>query len=227
MNCMEFRRHLGDYVDGEAPQQPARERHMQHCAGCAAQVALERRLRARLCALADDDGSVVGAERSGRLLAPWRRHARAGQRRGWAAVSVAAAASLVVGVLIGMQWPASEAGVAQDVAGVQFVALERGREQPVRLVLRSPGALPGASIHLMASDNVDLAGFPGQRELEWQADLAEGANLLELPVTLHGGEGHLVATIRYGDRARTFNVTLQSRSDDQRSSLPGTAGRTG
>jgi hypothetical protein len=83
----------------------------------------------------------------------------------------------------------------------------------VRLIFRSASALSDVTIELGLPEGVELAGFPGQRRLVWQSDLQAGANLLELPVLLHGAGGVVTATLNHGSERRQFSVRVVSAPD--------------
>ena len=97
---------------------------------------------------------------------------------------------------------------------MEAVVLDANVTQSVQLAFRSPGALKNAEIRLQASDTVEIAGYPGQRELRWTTDLSPGTNMLELPVRLLGDEGRVVATVSYGDGSRSFRLDLRARGMD-------------
>ena len=56
-------------------------------------------------------------------------------------------------------------------------------------------------------DGIELAGFPGQREITWETSLREGRNLLPLTlVALTPTGGELLARLEHDDRDRTFRL---------------------
>lgn len=208
MNCANFRQQLEALVEGHASDAEAMRAHARECESCARQLALEHGLRSGLRELAQPPEH--DPRRTERLLAPIRQQERAVSRRGLGIGAAAAAACLTLGVMIGMML-AAPAPKAPGAAPERTIALDAARQEPVRLVFRSPSDLQGARIHLLASEGVELLGYPEQRELSWSADLRAGANLLELPVALRGAEGTLVATITHGEGSRSFTLRLQPK----------------
>jgi hypothetical protein len=91
--------------------------------------------------------------------------------------------------------------------------------QPVRLVFNSPAALKQVTLRVALPEGVEIAGFPGERELSWQTDLKEGSNVLELPVLAHGAGGILVAAVSDGADRREFAVELRVSPGERHSSL--------
>jgi len=85
-------------------------------------------------------------------------------------------------------------------------------EEPrtVNLVFASETALDSATLTVTLPDGIELAGFPGQREIAWQTSLREGKNFLPLEliaVTPTGGE--VLARLEHEDRDRTFRLRVE------------------
>lgn len=211
MNCQDFRTRIDDWLDGEVADDSALRAHAEACAVCARQLAIEQRFRSELRALTEDVPD--DRERDERLLAPLRAGDGRSHRQ---QIGFAAAACLVLGIAIGVLW-SPWGGQPQRLKAMEAVVLEPNVTQSVQLAFRSPGELKNAEIRLEASENVEIAGYPGQRELRWTTDLAQGTNMLELPVRLLGEEGRVVATISYGDGTRSFSVNLRARKMDDAS----------
>ena len=54
-----------------------------------------------------------------------------------------------------------------------------------------------------------LDGFDDERQIDWQADLERGSNLLSLPVVARSaGKGRLVAVIEHEGRTRRVAIDL-------------------
>ncbi len=97
-------------------------------------------------------------------------------------------------------------GVDPAIPGVT-IALEQ--EQTVRLVFASATALDTATLTVSLPEGIELAGFPGQREITWETSLQEGKNLLPLTlIALTPAGGELLATLEHDDRNRTFRLLV-------------------
>jgi hypothetical protein len=58
-------------------------------------------------------------------------------------------------------------------------------------------------------DGIELAGFPGQREIAWQTSLVEGKNFLPLElIALTPAGGEVLARLEHDDRDRTFRLRI-------------------
>jgi hypothetical protein len=126
----------------------------------------------------------------------------------WATAGALAAILALALVLWATRETLLEAEAEPPVARVEPAAA--AGVQPVRLVFRSASALSNVTIELSLPAGVELAGYPGQRHLIWQSDLRAGANLLELPVLLHGPGGVVTATLNHGTERRQFSVRVVS-----------------
>jgi hypothetical protein len=85
-------------------------------------------------------------------------------------------------------------------------------EEPrtVNLVFASATALDDARLTVSLPEGIELAGFPGQREITWQTSLNEGKNLLPLQLIAtspFGGE--VLARLEHDDRNRTFRIRVE------------------
>lgn len=85
-------------------------------------------------------------------------------------------------------------------------------EEPrtVNLVFASATDLDSATLTVTLPDGIELAGFPGQREIAWQTSLKQGKNFLplELIATSPVG-GEVLARLEHDDRDRTFRLRVE------------------
>jgi hypothetical protein len=118
----------------------------------------------------------------------------------WGAAAGALAATVACVALL---WKQPDA-----LAGASVVlALNESRD--VSLVIDSERALEDATIRLVVTGAVSLAGYEQQQEIEWKTSLTEGPNLLSLPVFGRAaGSGSLVAEIEHEGRTRRMSVVL-------------------
>ena len=120
----------------------------------------------------------------------------------------AIAAGLAIWVITAMLISAPQIpDVDPAIPGVT-IALEQ--EQTVRLVFASAMALDSATLTVSLPDGIELAGFPGQREITWETSLQEGKNLLPLTlIALTPAGGELLARLEHDDRDRTFRLLVE------------------
>lgn len=94
--------------------------------------------------------------------------------------------------------------------GIPGVTMTLEEPRTVNLVFASATALDSAVLTVTLPDGIELAGFPGQREISWQTSLNEGKNLLPLEliaVSPIGGE--ILARLEHRDRNRTFRLRIE------------------
>ena len=81
-------------------------------------------------------------------------------------------------------------------ASIPGIAMTLEEPRTVNLVFASATALDSATLTVTLPEGIELAGFPGQREIAWQTSLVEGKNLLPLKlVALTPAGGELLARL--------------------------------
>ncbi|SRR5712692_6226417 len=211
MECQDFAPQLDDSLDGrlDAAGQRSIQEHLELCPVCRRRhqhaVALQAALRT-LPAPTSRPGFVDQALlRATRAAVSSSRHTRR------AALGMALAASVVLGVALGVF-------LAAQPAPVPTVALTLERPETVRLMFNSAKPLRAATLSLALPGNVELVGYGDRRELTWQTDLREGGNLLQLALVARGtAKGELVARLSHGGSSKTFRLKIEINQ----------AGRTG
>ena len=119
----------------------------------------------------------------------------------------AVAASLAIWFISSALWPEhSVPGTDRNIPGVTVMLEE---ERTVRLMFASATALEDATLTVTLPDGIELAGFPGQREIAWETSLEEGRNVLPLTlIALTPAGGELLAHLEHKDRSRTFRLQV-------------------
>lgn len=94
-------------------------------------------------------------------------------------------------------------------ASIPGVTMALEQPRTVNLVFASKTALEGAMLTVTLPEGIELAGFPGQREITWETSLVEGRNLLPLKlVALTPTGGEVLARLEHDDRGRTFRLRV-------------------
>jgi len=131
------------------------------------------------------------------------------QRNRWVMTGFggAVAAGLAVWLISGMLMTAPQMpDLDASIPGITM-ALEEPRT--VNLVFSSTTAMESATLTVSLPAGVELAGFPGQREISWKTSLSAGRNLLPLKlVALTPVGGELLARLEHDDRDRVFRLQV-------------------
>ena len=131
------------------------------------------------------------------------------QRNRWmlAGFGSAIAAGLAIWVITAMLMTTPQLPDAEPTIPGVTIAMQQ--EHTVRLVFSSAQALDEATLTVSLPDGIELAGFPGQREITWQTSLQEGKNLLPLTlIALTPSGGEVLARLEHQDRNRTFRLRV-------------------
>ena len=132
------------------------------------------------------------------------------QRHRWVMTGFgsAIAAGIVLAFLSGTFFNASD--ISQIDSSIPGVTMTLAEPQTVNLVFASTEVLDAATLTVSLPDGVELAGFPGQREISWETNLIVGKNLLPLKlIALTPTGGEIVARLQHNDRDRTFRLRVQ------------------
>ena len=120
----------------------------------------------------------------------------------------AVAAGIVLWVIGGFLLTAPD--VPQPDASIPGIALTLEEPRTINLVFASKSALDTATLTVTLPAGIELAGFPGQKEITWQTSLVEGRNLLPLElIALTPAGGEVFARLEHKDRNRTFRLRVE------------------
>jgi hypothetical protein len=208
---------LDDYLDGRLAdgEAAAVQAHAAGCAACQGRLARELGLRESLSRLPAPEPDMrvfeqAMARAAGAEAARWRRRSA-----GWAL-----AASVVLVVALSAYLPGRAPSEA-DIPGLS-IALHEVRE--VSLAVESPRRLDDATFKVVLPEGIELAGYPGRREVSWTGSLESGRNLLVLPLRAEAGRGgDVVTSISQLDRTKTFVINMSVTPDARSSATEQTA----
>jgi len=98
----------------------------------------------------------------------------------------------------------------QPDASIPGIAMTLEEPRTINLVFASATPLDSAMLTVTLPDGIELAGFPGQREITWQTSLVEGKNFLPLElIALTPAGGEVLARLEHDDRNRTFRLRIE------------------
>lgn len=146
-------------------------------------------------------------ERRSRALGPFARWET------WLGAAVGAAAAVVVTVAV----LRPQAPVETPAAAVTLTVDE---SRSIDVVIDSERTLEGATIRLATTGAVELEGFEDTHEVEWQARLERGRNVLSLPVVARSeGAAQVVAVVEHEGRSRRIAIHMVVKPRDMKENV--------
>ncbi len=95
-------------------------------------------------------------------------------------------------------------------ASIPGIAMTLEEPRTINLMFASETALESATLTVTLPDGVELAGFPGLREIAWETSLVEGKNYLPLElIALTPVGGEVLARLEHNNRDRTFRLRIE------------------
>ena len=95
-------------------------------------------------------------------------------------------------------------------ATIPGIAMTLEEPRTINLMFSSESAMASATLTVTLPDGIELAGFPGQREIAWETSLVEGKNYLPLElIALTPVGGEVLARIEHENRDRTFRLRIE------------------
>jgi len=205
MNCNQVQAQLDEYLDRNlsAIQQNALQQHLDRCSHCRRKFDHAQNLQLILLDLPAPKPTPDFSRRVFRFL-----HLQGSRSSHWiAAAGGALAATLAL-------WRVFTAGVYQPPTSVEAVQLrvEPNRVQTVNLVFQSTTDVDQATLRIELPDNLQLAGAPQRRVIEWKTPLKKGSNRLALPVIATDTRtARLTTRISHNNQDKIFYVDVTPR----------------
>ena len=214
MNCIQAQAQLDEYLDRSlsAVQQDVLQQHLDDCSACRQEFERARNIQQALFDLPVPD---PGSGFSWRVFAFLHKHKSQGQtsrHSHWlAATGGALAATFAL-------WLFFSPGPYQSTPSVETVQvrIEPNRVQTVSMVFNSPTAIDDATLRIELPDNLQLAGAPQRRVIEWKTKLKKGSNRLALPlIVTDTRNSRLITRITHGRKDKIFYVDVMPRIPGQ------------
>ena len=95
-------------------------------------------------------------------------------------------------------------------ASIPGIAMTLEEPRTINLMFASESAMASATLTVTLPDGIELAGFPGQREIAWETSLVAGKNYLPLElIALTPVGGEVLARLEHENRDRTFRLRIE------------------
>ncbi|MBI5450503.1 MAG: zf-HC2 domain-containing protein [Gammaproteobacteria bacterium] len=212
MRCADCLKNIDNWLDRDldALQHQAIDHHIKYCPSCRSTLLHARQLKLAMAGMPAIDPDPAFLERAfvHAAATPRSGSAPSSPRRSRLYAWGGAMAASVAMMAIGTAYLASS-NISDDPAPFASHTLAVNQPQDLRMLFDSDAALQHAEITLTLPRDVELAGFPSQRQISWQTQIKAGKNQLVLPlIARKATRGELVAHIRGGDESATFRFMM-------------------
>jgi hypothetical protein len=238
MKCQEAQQLIQDYLDQQCPDPQISPDyfepltlHLNQCAECAKTLEQERQFRQRLNQLninapvpLPSNGFVDKAlrtavaknnagQRDSHRRDPHRRDPhRQGFIKGFGS---ALAAGLALWAAVSL-FPMDKKPLSHTAAqsGNDIISVSLNEATNVKLAFHSLKDMPGATITIDLTDNLELVGYQSRQTLEWKTDLVAGDNILTLPIkALKPNQGKIIAKVSHNNLHKSIELILDVKND--------------
>ncbi len=97
----------------------------------------------------------------------------------------------------------------------QAINIKINEHRTIQVVVNVPRDIMQADVFIELPPQVELAGFPGHREIRWSTDLHKGRNLLNLPLVAKStGNAKLVTHINHENKSKILSLVMNVSNDE-------------
>ena len=205
MNCEQFNEALDDFLDGESVGAAQLQAHASSCPSCATQLEQAQSIAGAIEQLPVDP---MRPEFAKRVIAEAARPRSLAAGRLVAGAFVATLVlSVITVILTGLSVQAPGTRIS---AGLPIVTMDTAVPSDVNLVFNARAPLDEVTLFITLPRGVELDGYSGQSQIEWQTALQSGQNILPLRlVARDGAGGQMVAELSDGEIRKVFRVHLE------------------
>ncbi len=209
MKCQQVDVNIEHFLDSQLPilQHDAISAHIKTCGTCYTKLTKEKDLRHALKNLPVED---VNPDFLKEAMQKAHHNHKPEQKYFISGFTSAIAASLVV-------WFLSSNTIATAPENNQFplISMALNKTRTVQMIFDSPGDFKAVKFNLKLPEGFEIAGYPGQKELDWRVDIKKGSNILTLPlIALTVGKGDLVARIAHINKSKSFRLHIRSKEEN-------------
>lgn len=212
MNCAEYRRQISDLVSRGEPIDDSRELvwHLRECELC--RRFYEDSLLSR--ALRQTPDAEPDSEFADRVIEKALNYHRR-ERKKWVFTGFSAAAALMVAVFAAYVISLNGLHLNGQSSDEEIVAMSAEEEKTINILIEAKQSRKAATFTIDLDGDIELTGMPGSRNIEWQTDLTQGKNLLELPVKAQKASGgQMKISYRYNGVEKEVRILVRPRDKD-------------
>lgn len=232
MKCIDTKKLMNDYMDGELEQDVQQElqAHLNQCSSCQQLALQQQQYKAAMASFQTpklDSGRAANLMRKAMIEAEQQQHVK--RRTSSFTQGFAAASVMALALTFGLnQWHSNSPTSAPSLtaqtnhSGVAFDS------QELTLVIHAPVNMDGAQLILNLPADVSIQGQEHLAQVKWTVDLKEGENEIVLPVQFEpfaefADQLMLSASLIHQNQQKDFEVDLtqeNSQNETHGSTLP-------
>lgn len=212
MNCIKIRKNLHNFQDKTLSDQDrvAFQLHLDHCPQCQEAMRQEDELLSGLRSLPVPQPSPDFVTRSFATARAKHRKQRIKQQSPYWGGALAACLAL----LLMIAGPFNHS-MPEGLSVRQEINLKIDEQRLVQVVVHVPREMLLADVVIELPSQVEVAGFPGLRELRWNTTLHKGKNLLTLPLIARaGGSVQLITHISHESKSKMLSFVMNISHDE-------------
>lgn len=212
MDCTQYRRQISDLVKRSRPldANSGPGRHIKQCELC-------RRFYEDLLlihALKQEPDAEPDTGFADRVIEKAVRHHRRGRKKMFFA-GFSAAAAIMAAVVAAYMINFTGLQRHMPAGGEEIVSISPGEAQTINILIETTQPRKAATFAINLDGDIELTGRPGSRNIEWQTDMAEGKNLLELPVKAQKPSGgRMKISYRYNGVEKEVRILVRPRDNE-------------
>jgi hypothetical protein len=94
----------------------------------------------------------------------------------------------------------------------KYMVLVSDQVQTITVAIESEQAIDMVKMHVELSDNLELKGFGSKRQVNWDAGLKKGVNVISLPIIgIAQGEGDITTRVQINGNEKVMHIKTQYR----------------
>lgn len=95
---------------------------------------------------------------------------------------------------------------------VEYMVMVSDEVQTITVAIESEQAIDAVRMHVELSDNLELKGFGSKRQVNWDAGLKKGVNVISLPIIgIAQGEGDITTRVQINGNEKVMRIKTQYR----------------
>ena len=212
MNCEQSKQHyLKSQIDmTDTSQQKIFDEHISSCAACQAYISADEKLIEAL------RGFPVEAAPE-RLLDNAMQQVAINQKlKRYKTTNIgfglALAASLFVALIMPGAFNLYETSGSDPLS---TITMSMNTQRTINIVFDSPEAVADATITISLPENIRLAGYENNQEIQWNTKLNAGKNTLKLPLIANNtGKGLVHSTLEINGKSKKITLLVDVSSGD-------------